>query len=62
MGRETCLYCEQEGKRTVLVQTPRGGCCPIHSAAFLAALERNARALLGIPKPQLRSRGIPTRR
>lgn len=35
--RETCLYCEQEGTVTKLV--PLGnhwGCCPIHSADYLA--------------------------
>jgi hypothetical protein len=59
--RSTCLYCEADGVETPLVWTVRGGCCPIHSAAFLEGLERTARAVLGMRKPELFDRGIPKR-
>lgn len=53
MRRSTCLYCENEGVTTQLVQTTRGGLCPIHSADLLAALDANARHTLGLPDPAL---------
>lgn len=35
--RKTCLYCEQNGIETALVQVGHWGCCPIHSADYIAA-------------------------
>lgn len=37
MRRETCLYCEQAGKSTALVEVGSWGCCPIHSADWIEA-------------------------
>jgi hypothetical protein len=57
--RSTCLYCEQKGIETQLVQTIRGGICPSCSGDFLEKLEANARAVLGIQKPKLLGKGVP---
>ena len=38
VNRTTCLYCEQEGRETPLIQTDWGGCCPLHSRDFLLGL------------------------
>lgn len=53
--RTTCIHCEQKGVVTELVQTPRGGCCPIHSRDFLAQFQPVK------PKPELLGKGVPTR-
>lgn len=53
--RDTCLYCEHEGVTTKLIQTGRGGLCPVHSRDFIATL-------LGAEKkvePELRLVGVP---
>lgn len=47
--RDTCLRCENEGERTQLVLTIRGGICPIHEPEFLQRLINNAKLTLGIP-------------
>lgn len=57
--RTTCLYCEQKSKRTVLIQTVRGGVCPECNPGFLDTLRTNALATIGLPpRPTLLGKGV----
>lgn len=38
MLRQTCIYCEQEGRETPLLQLDHWGFCPIHSADYLRSI------------------------
>lgn len=60
--RTTCLYCENDGVTTPLVESGRGLACPIHSADFIQAVRRNALATLGLANIRTVGRqGVPHR-
>lgn len=60
--RLTCLYCEQDGVETQLVQVGRWGCCPIHSADFIRQSNPVPEGYALVKKPDLLEVGIPKRR
>jgi hypothetical protein len=57
--RATCLYCEEDGVETDLVLIGRWGCCPIHSARFIAEATALPEGYALVRKPELTDRGIP---
>lgn len=62
--RDTCLYCEQEGKVTKLVRTAgHWRLCPIHSASYIQSIRHpTVRELLAMQgcAPVLQDKGRPT--
>lgn len=59
MKRATCLYCEQEGKTTQLLQVGHWRCCPLHSADFIRESNVIPAGYALVRKPELQAIGIP---